>query len=233
MVVKVLFVLTSHAKLGETGKKTGWYLPEVAHPYEVFKNAGYTCDFISPKGGPAPMDPGSAKAFKDDEVCKKLLADQTVMAQINKTKTSNQVSASDYQVIFYAGGHGPMWDLPHATDIAQLCTQIYEKGGIVSAVCHGTVGLVEVKASVGGGELLLKGKTVTAFSNSEEDLVQLSQYMPFMLETRLKELDAIYEKASGDFQPKVCVSGRIVTGQNPASATPLAVKIVELLKSNQ
>lgn len=225
---RILFVLTSQSDLGSTGNKTGWYLPEVAHPYEVFTKAGYKCDFISPKGGAAPMDPGSAEAFKTDAVCTAFLADKTAMDLVNTTKTFDQVSASDYCVIFYAGGHGPMWDLPDNHDIAKLATQIYEKDGIVSAVCHGTVGLVPVKLS--SGELLLKGQTVTSFSNSEEDTVQLSKAMPFMLETRLKELGASYDKADGDFQPKVCVSGRIVTGQNPASATLMAETIVDMLK---
>ncbi|XP_076461618.1 uncharacterized protein LOC143294078 [Babylonia areolata] len=222
---KVLIVLTSHDALGNTGKKTGWYLPEVAHPYEVFQKNGYTCDFISPKGGEAPMDPGSLEAFKDDAVCKRFLADEAVMAQVKNTKTPDQVSASEYNVIFYAGGHGPMYDLPDNTPIANLAAQVYENGGIVSAVCHGTVGLIPVKLS--NGDPIVKGQKVTSFSNSEEDAVQLSSAMPFMLETRLKELGAIYE-AVANFQTNVCVSGRIITGQNPASATPLAENIVEM-----
>ncbi|XP_070185820.1 uncharacterized protein [Littorina saxatilis] len=221
---RVLVVLTSHDNLGNTGNKTGWYLPEVAHPYHVFKAAGYTCDYISPKGGKAPMDPGSAEQFKDDEICKQFLGDQAVMSQINNTKTASQVSASDYDVMFYAGGHGPMYDLPSNTDIAAIATQVYEKGGILAAVCHGTVGLVPVKLS--SGESVLKGQTVTSFSNSEEDAVSLSAVMPFMLETRLKDLGAKYS-AADNFQPHV--SGRIITGQNPASATAMAEAVVKQL----
>nr|KAG5696018.1 hypothetical protein BaRGS_013924 [Batillaria attramentaria] len=225
---KVLVVLTSHGQLGTTGKPTGWYLPEVAHPYYVFKAAGYSITFISPKGGKAPMDPGSGEAFKDDPICQQFLADKEVMNQINNTLTAAQVSASDFDVVFYAGGHGPMYDLPDNSAIAALATQVYEKGGILSAVCHGTVGFVPVKLS--NGDSVLKGQAVTSFSNSEEEAVNLTEAMPFLLETRLKKLGANYT-AAPNFQPHVVVSGRLVTGQNPASATGTAESVVKLLSA--
>lgn len=224
---KVLIVLTSHGQMGNTGKPTGWYLPEVAHPYHVFKVAGYSCTFISPKGGKAPMDPSSAEAFKDDKICQEFLANKEVMGLIDNTLTAAKVSG-DFDVVFYAGGHGPMFDIPEDLAIAALATQVYEKGGILAAVCHGTVGLVPVKLS--NGDSVLKGQCVTSFSNSEEDAVDLSSAMPFMLETRLKELGANYS-AAANWQEHVVVSGRIVTGQNPASATATGEGVVKVLGS--
>lgn len=222
----ILFVVTSHDKLGKTDKKTGWYLPEVAHPYHVLKKAGHNITFISPKGGKAPMDPGSGDAYKDDPICKEFLANKDVMSLINNTKTPAQVKASDYKAIFYAGGHGPMFDLPENQAIAKLAVAIYESGGIVSAVCHGPVGLVPLKLS--NGQHLIKGKKVTCFTNKEEDAVQLSAEMPFMLETKLRELGGKFV-AADLWQANVQVDNRVITGQNPASATPVGEELVKLL----
>lgn len=221
---KVIFVLTSNSKLGTTDKKTGWYLPEVAHPYEVLTKAGYEIVFISPKGGKAPMDEGSGEAFKNDTVCQEFL--KGPVTKIDKTLLAKDVKPGDYKGLFYAGGHGPMFDLPQAEDIAKLAAKIYEQGGVLGAVCHGTVGFVPVKLS--SGESLVKGQTVTSFTNAEEDAVQLSSQMPFMLETRLRELGAKFIGAEM-WACNVQVSGRLVSGQNPASATKVGEEMVKLL----
>ncbi|KAJ8319026.1 hypothetical protein KUTeg_004117, partial [Tegillarca granosa] len=190
VMAKVIIVLTNHGDLGKTGNKTGWYLPEVAHPYKVFKAAGWNVTFVSPKGGKAPMDPGSGEMFKEDKDCQEFLSNAGVMKEIENTKKPN------YAVIFYAGGHGPMWDL--ADDKAA----IYENNGIVGAVCHGTVGLCPVFLS--NGSHILKDKS----------------------ETKLTDLGAKFIGVA-DWQPNVQADGRVITGQNPNSATPVAKKIVE------
>lgn len=220
-------VLTNHEDLGNTGKKTGWYLPEMAHPYHVFKKAGYDITVVSPKGGKAPLDPGSLKAFKEDAVCKEFLADSEAMKAVDNTASINSVDPAKFDVIFFVGGHGPMFDLPENDDVNKAVATVYEKGGIAAAVCHGPAGIVNTKLS--SGEYLVKGQKVTCFTNAEEKAEKLVDAMPFLLETKLREHGAQFENAP-NFQPCVCVSNRVVTGQNPASATPMAEKIVELLQ---
>lgn len=222
---KIIFIVTSNSKLGGTDKKTGWYLPEVAHPYEVLTKAGYEIVFVSPKGGKSPMDVGSGESFKDDKVCQEFLKNHG--DQLDKTLKATDVNPADFKGLFYAGGHGPMFDLPGAKDIAELGAKIYEQGGVLGAVCHGTVGLVPVKLT--NGESILKGQTVTSFTNAEEDAVQLSSEMPFMLETKLKELGAKFVGAE-NWACNVQISGRIVTGQNPASATKVGEEMASLIK---
>ncbi|CAG5129762.1 unnamed protein product [Candidula unifasciata] len=225
---KVLVILTSADKFPATGKPTGWYLPELAHPYKVLVDAGVTdIDSISPKGGKAPLDPTSVEQFKDDAVCQWFLKDAKAQALVNNTKTPTQVKASDYAAVLFPGGHGPMFDLATDAEIARITAEVYEKGGVVAAVCHGPAGLVPVKLS--NGDPLVKGKKVTSFTNAEEDAVDLSKYMPFMLETRLEELGATFSKAD-NWQEHVVVDGRLITGQNPASSTKLGKSILELLK---
>ncbi|KAM7430553.1 hypothetical protein ABFA07_018743 [Porites harrisoni] len=227
-MVAVLMVLTSHEDMGNTGKKTGWYLPELAHPYHVFKTAGYNMTFVSPKGGKAPLDPSSLEAFKNDTICQDFLADKEAMNLVDNTNAITSIKAADYDVVFCVGGHGPMFDLPNNDDVNKAIATIYEKGGIAAAVCHGPAGIVNTKLS--NGDYLIKGKKVTGFTNAEEEAVKLVEAMPFLLETKLKENGAQFEKAPNMFEVCVCASDRVVTGQNPASATPMAEKIVELLK---
>ncbi|KAH3872181.1 uncharacterized protein LOC127868703 [Dreissena polymorpha] len=221
---KVIFVVSSNDKLGTTGKQTGWYLPEAAHPYEVLSKAGYQITFVSPKGGKAPMDEGSGQTFKDDAVCKEFLKHH--VTKLDKTVKASELKPADFKGLFYVGGHAPMFDMPAAKDIAKLAADIYENGGILGAVCHGTVGFVPVKLS--SGESLVKGQTVTSFTNSEEDAVKLSSAMPFMLETKLRELGAKFVGAD-NWACNVQVSGRLVSGQNPASATKTGEEMVKLL----
>lgn len=225
MSQKVLIVLTSHDTLGNTGKETGFYLPEVSHPVDVFDRAGLTIDYVSPKGGKAPM----IGIDRTDPLNATFLDNPEKMAQVENTLNPSQVNPSKYGVIFYAGGHGTMWDFPENADLAHIAATIYEQGGIVSAVCHGPAGLVNIQLS--NGDYLVAGKTVSAFTNEEEVAVDLKEVVPFLLEERLAERGATVEKAP-NFEAKVAVSDRLVTGQNPASAAGVAEAIVSLLRQH-
>lgn len=220
---KILIVLTSHNTLGNTGKETGFYLPEVSHPVAVFDRAGYSVDYVSPQGGKAPM----IGIDRTDPLNVAFLDNPEKIAQVENTLHPSQVDPAQYDVIFYAGGHGTMWDLPQNSDLDAIAAAIYEQGGIVSAVCHGPAGLVNIRLA--NGAYLVSGKTVASFTNEEEAAVGLTEVVPFLLENKLIERGATVEKAP-NFQPQVVVSDRLITGQNPASASPVAEAIVTLLK---
>jgi putative intracellular protease/amidase len=225
---KVLFVLSSHAELGNTGKPTGWYLPEFAHPYEVLA-PHVSITIVSPGGGAAPLDPSSVEASKDDKISLKFLEQKKELWE--KTgKLSDVIGhAKDYEAIFYVGGHGPMFDLATDETSHKLINEFYEHNKIVSAVCHGPAALTHVKLTSGG--YLLDGQRVTGFSNSEEAAVGLTDAMPFSLEDKLKEASGgKYEKAD-DWAAKVVVArdGRLITGQNPASASGVGQAIYDAI----
>jgi putative intracellular protease/amidase len=208
---KILFVVTSHSEKGTTGEKTGYYLGEVSHPWDVLHTAGYEIDFVSPKGGKAPLD-----AFDmNDSINKKFWDNNTYRNKIENTKKPSDVHPEDYVAIHYAGGHGAMWDFAENTEIAEIAKQIYENNGVVSAVCHGPAGLVNIKLS--NGSYLVAGKKVNAFTNEEEVKVHLEDIVPFLLEDQLIAHGAIFEK-SAPFQTHVVTDQRLVTGQNPQSA---------------
>ena len=219
---KILFVVTSHDQLGNTGRKTGFYLPEVVHPYMVLSEKGFTIDIASPNGGKAPVD-GIDQA---DDVSKAFLADKKYSKQIEETLKLDQLNAADYAAIFLAGGHGTMWDFPDNARLADLIKSIYESGGVVAAVCHGPSGLVNVKLS--NGKYLVAGKKVSAFTNEEETETKLSNVVPFLLESKLEERGANFNKAK-NWQPIVVVDGRLITGQNPASAKAVGIEMVRFL----
>jgi putative intracellular protease/amidase len=221
-MTKVLMVLTSHGELGSTGRRTGFYLPEAAHPWAVFRRAGYDIDYVSPKGGEAPAD----GVDRSDPVQSAFLDDAAARAGIRETLTPQQVDPAEYDAIFYVGGHGTMWDLPDNEALAATATAIYESGGIVGAVCHGPAGLVNV--SLSDGSYLVDGRQVAAFTNAEEAAVALDSVVPFLLQSRLEERGAKHS-AAANFEPHVVADGRLVTGQNPASAAGVAERIVELL----
>eukprot|EP01098_Paradermamoeba_levis_P004284 TRINITY_DN1842_c0_g1_i1.p1 TRINITY_DN1842_c0_g1~~TRINITY_DN1842_c0_g1_i1.p1 ORF type:complete len:251 (-),score=89.85 TRINITY_DN1842_c0_g1_i1:50-757(-) len=223
---KILFIVTSHDQLGNTGKQTGWYLPEVAHPYHVWVQHNYAIEVVSPKGGKTPVDNGSIEAFKADKVCTDFLADEKAKHLFDNSKTISQVNLSDYAAVFYPGGHGPCFDLAFDNEIASAVGKYYEAGGVVAAVCHGPVALAPIKLS--NGEPLVKGKKVGGFTDKEEEMVGLDKVVPFLLETRLKEQGAVFGKAD-PWAPHVEVDGHLVTGQNPSSATPLAHALHDLL----
>jgi len=222
---KVLFVVTSHDKKGSTGKPTGFYLSEVSHVWDVLVNAGYEIDFVSPKGGKAPVDGFDLK----DPINAKFWNDPKYHQKIENTMRPEDVNPLDYSAIFYAGGHGTMWDFPNNTKLAKIAAQIYDANGAVGAVCHGPAGLVNIKLS--NGQYLVKGKTVAAFTNSEEQATGLSNVVPFLLETKLVERGAIHKK-SKNWANHVEVSARLVTGQNPASAKDVGLALLKVMESN-
>ncbi|MDZ7776537.1 MAG: type 1 glutamine amidotransferase domain-containing protein [Bacteroidales bacterium] len=204
---KILMVITSHGTLGENkGEPTGYYLSEVSHAYYVFTEAGYEVDFVSPKGGKSPVDGYNL----EDEDNKRFVNDETAQRKINNAMKPSEVDESEYAAVYYAGGHGTMWDLPDNEALASITAQSYESGGVVGAVCHGPAGLVNVKLS--DGSYLVEGKTVSAFTNEEEVASGKDKYVPFMLETKLKNRGAKHVE-SDNWQKKVVADGRLVTGQ--------------------
>ncbi|OQW51899.1 MAG: hypothetical protein A4S09_09535 [Proteobacteria bacterium SG_bin7] len=222
-LIKVLIVVTSHNQLGNTGKPTGYYLSEVAHPYEKFIEAGIEVDIASPKGGEAPLDPNSKN--EKDAVISKLMADSKFNSKLKNTLKLSSLDLDKYKAIVFAGGHGTMWDFSEG-DVPTAIRKVYENNGVVAAICHGPASLVNVKLS--NGTYLVSGKKVTGFSNAEEEAAQLTKVMPFLLETALVDRKAIYEK-SPLWKEKVVVDGRLITGQNPASAAGVGAAVVKIL----
>ncbi|MPT33136.1 type 1 glutamine amidotransferase domain-containing protein [Epilithonimonas hungarica] len=223
MSKKILFVVTSHDKKGNTNEPTGYYLGEVSHPWEILHSAGYDIDFVSPKGGKAPVDGLNL----EDAVNKEFWENKEYRTKIENTMKPSEVDPSKYAAIFYAGGHGTMWDFPDNTELQNIARKIYENNGIISAVCHGPSALVNLKLS--NGKYLVEGKKVNAFTNEEETAVKLENVVPFLLEDQLKERGAIFEK-SGLWQDHVVADGRLITGQNPQSAKSVGEEILKGLK---
>lgn len=223
MKKKILFVVTSHDKKGNTNESTGYYLSEVSHPWEVLTEAGYEIDFVSPKGGNAPVDGFNL----DDPTNAKFWNNQKYKRKIENTLTPSQVQPKDYAAIFYAGGHGAMWDLADDAALAKIAQTIYENNGIISAVCHGPAGLVNIKLN--NGKYLVDGKKLNAFTNEEEVAVSMNNVVPFALESKLIERGAKFEK-SGLWQLHVVTDERLVTGQNPQSAKAVGEAVLKLLK---
>ena len=238
-MTSVLLVVSQHTDLpatkaeqskGTTPHKTGWYLPEVAHPYYAFKRAGFEVVFVSPKGGDALCDESSLAAYAEDKESQQFKADVMGKEGTNlKTVSLAELPkpAVEYSAIFYAGGHGVMWDFPDCEVLNKAAAAIYEKGGVVSAVCHGPAGLVNVKLS--DGTYLVDGKLVTGFTNTEEDAVEKSEVMPFMLETVLKERGARFVSVK-DWGAHSASDARVVTGQNPQSAGACADAVIKALQ---
>ncbi|MGK7897347.1 MAG: type 1 glutamine amidotransferase domain-containing protein [Xenococcus sp. (in: cyanobacteria)] len=220
---KILFVLTSHDKLGETGQKTGFWLEEAVNPYYRFLDAGFDVTLTSPKGGEPPMDEKSILDEWQTEDTRRFFQDQTAQEVFKQTVPLAEVQAADYDAIFLPGGHGPMWDLCQDLKLAKLIEEFDRASKIVAAVCHGPAGLVGAKKA--DGTPLVAGKKVTAFTNSEETTVGLHEVVPFLLETRLCDLGAEFIKVE-DFQAKVIQDGNLITGQNPASSTATAETVI-------
>lgn len=221
----VLIVVTNHGDMGDTGKPTGYYLPEVAHPWHVFSQAGYDVEFASPLGGFAPMDPRSFDLT--DAINREFWHSLDAVQGVMHTQALSEIDPTAYASIFFAGGHGTMWDFPNSETVATVIAEHYQSGGIVGAVCHGPAALVGVEID---GAPLVAGKQVAAFTNAEEAAVELTEVMPFLLETKLSALGADLVTAD-NFTANVVVSGRLVTGQNPASASGSAEAIVALIES--
>ena len=221
---KVLFVLSSHSELGTTGRKTGYYVPETAHPYAVLTREGINVDFVSPQGGQPPQD----GIDRSDPVQAAFLDDPAITERLSTTLRPQDVNPTDYEAVLFVGGHGAMWDFPDNAQLASIATEVYEQGGVVSAVCHGPAGLVNIKLT--DGSYLVAGKTVAAFSDDEESAVGLDAEVPFLLASKLVERGAQHTQAD-NFHAHVEVDGRLVTGQNPASASPLAEQVVKVIRA--
>ncbi len=220
---RVLIVLSSHGDLGGTGRTTGYYVPEAAHPWKVFRSHGYEVDLVSTAGGEPPRDGFDA----DDPVQQEFFADPEMAKKLKATPTPDKIDSSRYDAIFYVGGHGTMWDFPGNARLADVARRIYEESeGVVAGVCHGPAGLVNVVLS--DQSYLVAGKSVSAFTDEEERAVGLADVVPFLLQTKLEERGATHSGAP-NFHAHVVVDGRLVTGQNPASATGVAEKVVEVL----
>jgi putative intracellular protease/amidase len=222
--MRILMVLTSHDKLGDTGKKTGFWLEEFAAPYYTFVDAKAQVTVASPRGGAPPLDPKSDAPEGQTDATKRFKQDPQAQDVLSHSVKLKNVNAADYDAVFYPGGHGPMWDLARDPTSNALIESFYEAGKTVAAVCHAPAVLHNAKSK---GEPLVKGKRVTGFTNSEEEAVQLTKVVPFLVEDELKRLGARYEKAP-DWQSFVVVDGQLVTGQNPASSKAAAEKVLEL-----
>jgi len=226
--MKILMVLTSHDQLGDTGGKTGFWLEEFVTPYYVLKDVGAEITLASPKGGQPPLDPKSDLPENLTESTKRFRKDKAAQAQLANTKKLAEVSAGDFDAVFYPGGHGPMWDMPDNKISIALIEAFAKAGKPVGAVCHAPAALVNVHGK--DGEYLVKSRHVTGFTNAEEEAVGLSKVVPFLLEDRLKERGGLYSKGA-DWAPYVQVDGKLVTGQNPASSGLAAKELLKLLCS--
>lgn len=224
--MKVLMVLTSHDKLGNTGEKTGFWLEEFAAPYYVFKDAGAEITLASPHGGQPPIDPKSDDPASQTESTLRFKADRTAQAVLASTLKLREVSAVDFDAVFYPGGHGPLWDLAEDVSSIALIEAMLAAGKPVAAVCHAPGVLRHPKTP--DGTSVVQGKAVTGFTNTEEQAVGLTQVVPFLVEDMLKQNGARYSKLA-DWQPYVVTDGLLITGQNPASSGPAAQALLECL----
>ncbi|HAF77489.1 MAG TPA: type 1 glutamine amidotransferase domain-containing protein [Maribacter sp.] len=225
--MKILFVLTSHDQLGDTGKKTGFWVEEFAAPYYALLDKGAEITVATPKGGQAPIDPSSdtedaqtkdTKRFKEDKEAKEIIANTKVLADVN---------ANDFDAVFYPGGHGPLWDLANDLTSVKLIETFNEQEKPIAFVCHAPAALKRVSGT--DGNPLVKGKKVTGFTNSEEEAVQLTEIVPFLVEDMLQENGGIYSKKE-DWAAYAVQDGNLITGQNPASSELVAEKLLAALK---
>jgi putative intracellular protease/amidase len=224
--MKILMVLTSHDQLGDTGKKTGFWLEEFAAPYYVLKDAGAEITLASPKGGQPPLDPKSDEPDAQTEATDRFKADQTAQQLLASTTPLSHIDPADFDGVFYPGGHGPLWDLAEDKDSIALIEAFAAKDRPVATVCHAPGVLRHVKGK--DGKPLVSGKKVTGFTNSEEEAVGLTEVVPFLVEDMLKERGGLYEKGA-DWSVHVVTDGKLVTGQNPASSEEAAKALLKLL----
>lgn len=224
--MKILMVLTSHDKLGTTGKKTGFWLEEFAAPYYVFKDAGADITLASPKGGQPPLDPTSDSDDAQTDATRRFKADEAAQKDLGNTEVLSTVSAEGYDAIFFPGGHGPLWDLAEDKDSTALIEAFAASDRPVGAVCHAPAVFKHPKGA--DGKPLVSGKTVTGFTNTEEDGVGLTDVVPFLVEDMLKSNGGDYQKGD-DWGSFVVTDGKLVTGQNPASSEEAAHKLLALL----
>ena len=225
--MKILMVLTSHSELGNTGKKTGFWIEEFAAPYYVFHDAGAQITLASPKGGQPPIDPSSDTPESQTADTVRFKADTALQEKLAATVPLSSVKADEFDGIFYPGGHGPLWDLHNDADSIKLIEDFTKQGKVVAAVCHAPSVLLNVKID---GEPLVSGKQVTGFTNEEEAAVGLTDVVPYLLEDELKKYGGVYSKRPA-FAAYAIRDGLLVTGQNPASSKPAAQEMLELLRA--
>ena len=223
--MKIVMVLTSHDQLGNTGRKTGFWLEEFAAPYFVFRDAGVELTLASPKGGQPPVDPKSDLPENQTPAMARFKKDERAQKELSQTVKLDTIKAEDYDTVFYVGGHGPMWDLAESPVSIALLESFYNSGKPIALVCQSPGVLHRVTYK---GEPIVKGKRVTGFANSEEEEVHLTHVVPFLVEDELKRLGGIYEKAP-NWQSFAIVDGRLLTGQNPASSTAAAQTLLKLV----
>lgn len=226
--MKILLVLTSHDQLGNTGRKTGFWLEELAAPYYVFKEAGAELVLASPKGGQPPLDPKSDEPAFQTELTHRFNADDAAKAQLARTVRLDSVRQEDFDTVFYPGGHGPMWDLAEDRNSIKLIESFLAAGKTVALVCHAPGVLRHVKAA--DGKPLVEGKTVTGFTNGEEEEVGLTKVVPFLVEDELLKLGATFSKVK-NWGVHSVVDGKLITGQNPGSSGPTAKVLLDRLKA--
>ena len=225
-MMKILMVVTSHDQLGDTGRKTGAWLEEIATPYYVFRDAGAEVTLASPKGGQAPVDPSSEAPDSQTENTRRFEADPEAKAALANTRRLDEVSPEKFDAVFYPGGHGPLWDLAEDRRSIALIEAFHRAGKPTALVCHGPAAMRHAKGE--NGKSLVAGKAVTGFTNTEEDAAGLSDVVPFKLEDELKRLGGRYEKGA-DWQVHLAADGNLITGQNPASSGPAAEAVLEAL----
>lgn len=221
--MKILMILTSHDRLGDTGKATGFWLEEFTAPYYVFKEAQAEITLASPKGGQPPLDPKSNDPSQQTDSTHRFDADLEAQAALANTLTLSNINATEYDAVFYPGGHGPLWDLAEDSDSIAIIESMYAAGKTVSAVCHAPAVLRHAKGP--DGTALVQGKSVTGFSNSEEAAVELTDIVPFLVEDELKAKGGNYSKGD-DWQSYACTDGKLITGQNPASSAAVAAAVL-------
>lgn len=222
---KVLFVLTSHDELGNTGLKTGFWTEELAAPYYQLSDNGIEITLASPKGGLPPIDPKSEDPSAQTDATRRMDADPVLKEKLENTHPLSEVKSGDFDAVFYPGGHGPLWDLAEDAVSGRLIADFYTSGKPVALVCHAPGVLKDVKID---GEYLVKGKNVTGFTNTEEDAVQLTDIVPFLVEDMLKANGGTYSKKE-DWSPYAVVDGRLITGQNPASSEKVAEELLKII----
>jgi putative intracellular protease/amidase len=225
--MKVLMVITSHDQLGSTGKKTGFWLEELAAPYYVFKDAGVEVTLASPKGGRPPLDPKSNEPENRTELTLRFEQDEDAQAELDRTVRLDSVRQEDFDTVFYPGGHGPMWDLAEDTNSIKLIESFIAAGKTIGVVCHSTGALRHVKTP--DGNLLVQDKEVTGFTNGEEEGVGLTKIVPFLVEDEMLKLGAIFSKKV-NWAPYVVSDGLLITGQNPHSSGPAANTLMAAVK---
>ena len=223
----ILHVVTNTAHFDDPSEKTGLWLSELTHAWEVFEGRGFPQTIISPVGGYVPLDPRSLKFPAKEKTAEAWLSGPATMSLLGDTPRAADVDAADYDAVYFAGGHGAMYDFPDNVDLQRITREIFESGGVVSAVCHGYCGLLNTRLS--DGSLLLDGREITGFSWLEEKLVLVDKLVPYDVEEQSRQRGAVYRKATLPFAPFTVTDGTLVTGQNPASAKGTAERVAELL----